>query len=509
MNQGDLFQERRARPPQIRVTLERGLQGKLVVDNFAGGGGASAGIEAALHRPVDIAINHDAAAIAMHKANHPHTKHYQEDIWAVDPREATRGRPVGLAWFSPDCTDFSRAKGAVPVRKDIRALAWVVLRWAKLPEPSKPDIIVLENVEEFKDWGPLIEVEPGKFIPDPTKRGLTFRIWLGKLRAQGYEIEFTSLVAADYGAPTIRRRLFLVARRDRAPIVWPEPTHGEGCSEDWRTAAEVIDWSLPCPSIFLSPKEARHYGVRRPLAEATLNRIAEGIRRYVLETGDPFIVRHGHYSTKTGAGLRPGCGAGTFRGQPLDLPLSTVCATNDKHLVVPHIVQNNGGMVGHDMRRPLGAITSKNQKALAATFLSKFYGTSTGSEMRKPMPTITGQGQHIAEVRAFLTKYYGGGESGAQGIAQDPRDPLHTIRGKACFGVVEVAGHDYQIVDVGMRMLTPGELYAAQGFPPDYVTAPEFKGKPLTKTDQIRLVGNSVSPPAADAVVSSQIRRAA
>ena len=344
-----------SRSPVLR--LVNLLPRELVVDNFAGAGGASNGIEAAIGRPVDIAINHDATALAVHQANHPETLHMQKDVWEVDPRVACGSRPVGLAWFSPACTHFSRAKGTTnPLCAKIRGLAWVVVRWAR---EVRPRVIVVENVEEWATWGPL--GPDGR--PRADKLGRTFRSWCAKLSDLGYSLDFQSLVAADYGTPTLRRRLFLVARRDHAPIVWPAPTHGPGRSP-YHTAAECIRWDIPCPSIFDRD---------RPLAEATLRRIAAGIARYVLRghpfilplthQGDvrvhgldepvrtitgahrgelalcsPFIVRHGHYSTITGAGLEPGCGAGTFRGQSLERPLSTVCATEDKHLVVPIIL---------------------------------------------------------------------------------------------------------------------------------------------------------------------------
>lgn len=510
------------RPPVIRASFES----EIHVDNFAGGGGASTGIEAALGRPVDIAVNHSPEAIAMHRANHPETRHFCENIWEVDPRDACGSRPVGLAWFSPDCTHFSRAKGTAPRRKEIRALAWVVIRWARAVHPR---VIILENVEEFETWGPLDE--DGR--PDAGRAGETFRQWLAALTACGYRVEFRKLVAADYGAPTTRRRLFLVARRDGRPIVWPKPTHGKGRSKPWRPAAEVIDWSLPCPSIFER---------KRPLAEATLRRIAAGIQRYVVNAGDPFVipvrhagdarvhglheplrtvtashrgelalvspflVRHGHYSTRTGAGLREGCGAGTFRGQPLATPLGTVCATNDKHLVCPIITKHYGGVVGHDVRRALGTVTGKDHHALTAAFLTKFYGTSTGADARAPLPTVTGQGNHLAEVRAFLIKYYG--DKGRSARTESLFEPLHTITTGPRFGLVVVHGQAYRIVDIGMRMLQPRELFRAQGFGDDYDIAPEFNGKPLTKTAQTALAGNSVCPPNAQALVAANMRAA-
>jgi DNA (cytosine-5)-methyltransferase 1 len=448
------------------------MNAPLVIDNFAGGGGASTGIEAALGgAPIDIAINHSPAAVAMHRANHPRTKHYCESIWEVDPAKACDGRPVDLAWFSPDCTHFSRAKGTQPLKKEIRGLAWVVIDWARA---VRPNLIFLENVEEFQTWGPLDE-DTGR--PIARESGATFRDWLEQLRALGYAVEWRSLVAADFGAPTTRRRLFLIARRDGQPIVWPESTHGKGRARPHRAAHEIIDWHIPVPSIF---------GRRRPLAEATLQRIAKGIERYVIDPKrvEPFVIRHGHYSTITGAGLREGCGAGTFRGQSLRAPLATICATNDKHLVVPFITKFYKGVVGHGVERPIGTITAWDHHALSTAtfvkggadhseelraFITKFYGTSTGSSLQLPLPTVTAGGD----------------------------------RGGGHLGLVTVHGDHYQVVDIGMRMLQPHELFAGQGFPSDYIIAPELDGKPLTKTAQIKLAGNSVCPDVAEALVAA------
>jgi DNA (cytosine-5)-methyltransferase 1 len=516
-----------SRPPFIRALYA--LPSELVVDNFAGGGGASTGIEEALGRPVDIAINHSPEAIEIHRANHRETKHFCENILEIDPAVACGSRPVGLAWFSPDCVHFSRAKGQQPLRKEIRGLAWVVIRWAKA---VRPRTIVLENVEEFQTWGPLDD--QGR----PLKSGLgqTFREWLSALTDLGYAVEFRSLVAADYGTPTTRRRLFLIARCDGQPIVWPETTHGKHRTHSWRPAAEVIDWSLPVPSIF---------DRKKPLAEATQRRIALGIQRYVLGAarpfivplthhgaapahsiadpvrtvtaahrgelalGEPFVVRHGHYSTVTGAGLRAGCGAGTFRGQSLSKPLATVCGTNDKHLVCPLITKHYGGVVGHEIERPLGTVTGRDHHALSAAFLTKFYGTSVGSRAELPMPTITASGKgggHLAQVRAFMIKYSG---SDRRDSSQQVLAPLQTLTPQAHFGFVMIHGEPYQIVDIGMRMLQPRELFNAQGFPADYVIDPLFSGRPMTKTAQIAAAGNSVCPQVAAAIVSANVRELA
>jgi DNA (cytosine-5)-methyltransferase 1 len=554
------------RPPQIRAAFDI-LPGEIAVDHFAGGGGAGEGVRRAIGRPVNIAINHSEEAVAMYRANHPETRTFCQNIWEVDPVVACGSNKVGVLWASPACTHFSRAKGSAnPLSAKIRSLAWVVTRWAKA---VRPRIIFMENVEEWEDWGPL----DADGRPDPTKLGRTFRQWLGRLRALGYAVEHRLLVAADYGTPTTRKRLFLIARCDGRPIVWPEPTHGRGRRESWKPASSIIDWSLPCPSIF---------DRQRPLAEATLNRIAAGIRRYVIDSPEPFIVgaggpsysgkpvsigrplgtvlpdnhralvspyvlplrhqdtsqrcraldgplptitasnrgelalatpflvRHGHYSTITGAGLEEGCGAGTFRGQPLGSPLATVCATNDKHLVAPIVVKHYGGVVGHRVDRPLGTVTAVDHHSVAAAFLTKMYGTSTGAPVQLPLPTVTANGKgggHLAEVRAFLVRYYSCG--GRASAGQQLGLPLGTVTSRDRFGLVMIHGEPWEIVDIGMRMLAPHELFAAQGFPSDYDIAPEFNGKPLTKTAQIALAGNSVCVDVAEAIVAANTRAAA
>lgn len=455
--------------------------GDLVIDSFAGGGGASTGLEQALGRPVDIAINHSPEAIAMHRANHPSTRHYCENIWQVDPREATGGRPVAVAWFSPDCTHFSRAKGTSKRSDGRRGLAWVVLRWA---HDVRPRVICLENVPEFETWGPL----RSDGTPDPERAGSTFRQWLGRLRALGYDVAWRTLVAADYGTPTTRKRLFLVARRDGQPIVWPEPTHQR---EQWRAAAEVIDWSIPCPSIF---------GRARPLAEATMRRIAEGVRRYVVEAGSPFIVKM--YGTSTVASV--------------DDPLPTVTTGGGRgggHLALaaPTLIQTGyGERPGQtpralDLQQPLGTVVAGGAKhALVAAFLARNFTGVVGRELTQPLPTVTTQDHHSL-VAAFLTKYYGAGESQNQGAGE----PLHTVTTKARFGLVTVHGEQYRIADIGMRMLQPLELFAAQGFPADYQIDADADGRAVSKTTQIALCGNSVCPPVAAALVAAQTRRTA
>ena len=289
--------------------LTANLFDELVIDNFAGGGGASMGIEAAIGRAVDIAVNHNRHSVEMHQLNHPHTRHLCEDVWDVDPVEATAGRPVGLAWFSPDCRHFSRAKGGKPVEKKIRGLAWVVVKWAKR---VRPRVIILENVREFQDWGPLTPDAK----PCPKRKGQTYRRWRTQLENLGYATDCRVLNAADFGAPTHRRRFFLVARCDGRPIQWPEPTHGPGRGRAYRTAAECIDWSIPCPSIFLTKAESKPLGVIRPLAEKTMRRIAMGLKRYVLDNPKPFLVTCNH-------------GGPEFRGQSADEPMRTLTAARD------------------------------------------------------------------------------------------------------------------------------------------------------------------------------------
>ena len=558
----------------------------LIVDNFAGGGGASEGIGRAIGRPVDVAINHDAEAIAMHIANHPATRHYVRSIYAVDPLEATDGRAVLGAWFSPDCKHFSKAKGGKPVEKNIRDLAWIVHHWVKRLGPDRqPRIIWLENVEEFRTWGPLGPDSK----PCPRRKGETFQAWVGQLRKAGYKVEWRELRACDYGAPTSRKRLFVIARCDGLPITWPEPTHGKprspevlsGQRQPWRTAAEIIDWSIPCPSIFER---------KRPLKEATCRRIAAGIMRYVVNNPRPFIVPITHggqsdrvhsvdeplrtvttahrgemavvapvlspfygekrdgeregqeprarsveqpFTTVTAKGSQGAMVAAFLHkyrpnsaGQRVDDPMPTVTANSfikrpggapPLAVVCAHIEQANTGMVGHSPEKPLSTIVGKGctQRVIASS-LVKLRGTSkNGQKVDEPLHTISAGGGkggvHFAEVSAFLVKYYGAHRHG-----QRADQPLDSVTSKARFGLVTVTigGEEYVIVDIGMRMLTPRELASAQGFPPTYILDPlvltkdkrgQLKSKPLTKTAQIRMIGNSVCPQLAEAIVRANL----
>jgi DNA (cytosine-5)-methyltransferase 1 len=683
-------------------TMPLDLGQELIIDNFAGGGGTSTGLEAAFGRPVDIAINHDPEALSLHAINHPHTKHLCESVWDVDPIKVTNNQPVGLVWLSPDCKHFSKAKGGKPVEKKIRGLAWVTLRWAA---KCKPRVIMLENVEEFKTWGPLYQDENGDWKPDPAKRGKTFDSFLRQLRAHGYTVDHRELRASDHATPTIRKRFFLVARRDGLPILWPKATHGAPTSPGvlagkllpHRTAAECIDWSIPCPSIFERKK---------PLADATLRRIAKGIMRYVVDAPNPFIVgqggpiyagkpvsvhqplgtipteshrsivvpsivpvtyqggdrsesinepfrtitgahrgekalasatlvstskaalvsaflnehanatsqrvmpadeplrticaqvKGGHFSMVSAALVGVGGRAGDSRPRGVDeptatitskydtavvsallvdtahsdvsptgvkrwgeghkdieLPLGTISSNGNAALATAFLAKNYTGVVGSDLTNPIGTVTSQDHHSLVTAHITKFRTGSTGSDINEPVPTITAgpkenpagaphalgivtsnmiklrgtsnaaatddplgtisaQGQHHAEVRAFLVKYYG--------TDQDPRleEPLHTITTKHRYGLVTIQGQDYEIVDIGLRMLAPHELYRAQGFPAGYIineipdpkllfvdgqqttewplTLPRI---PLTKSAQVRMCGNSVCPPLSEALI--------
>ena len=431
------------------------------MDNFAGGGGASTGIELATGYSVDIAINHDPEAIRMHKTNHPNTKHYCEDVWQVDPVEACNGHPVGLAWFSPDCKHFSKAKGGKPKDKFIRGLAWVACRWAGL---VRPRVIMLENVEEFKTWGPLNR----RKHPIKSKQGKTFEKFVQQLTDLGYEVQFQELIAADYGAPTMRKRFFLIARCDGKPIVWPEPTHGAADSEQVKNgslkpyvgAYTQIDFSRPCPSIFDTSEEIKEkYGIRavRPLAPKTMARIARGLKKFVLENPEPFIIQCNH--------------GGERRPNDIREPMPTITGKHGYGIVEPYIVQI--GQTG--------------------------FAADRSKDVREPLHTITTSAGHFGEARAFLIKYYG------SGTGQDIKEPLDTVTAQDRFGLVEIDGTEYQIADIGLRMLEPSELYGCQGFPEDYIIDHDYTGKTYPRSEQVRRCGNAVCPPIPAALVKSNL----
>lgn len=581
------------------------INGELVVDNFAGGGGASTGIELATGYSVDIAINHDPEAIKMHKVNHPNTKHYCENVWEVDPVKACKGHPVGLAWFSPDCKHFSKAKGGKPVEKNIRGLAWVVLKWAAL---VRPRVIMLENVEEFQTWGPCIPIrdkdtgrvivsmvgrhdrekneprtrvaDPGEvvpvdrqiFQPDPKRSGQTYKKWRKQLEALGYEIDTKELVAADYGAPTMRKRFFMIARCDGKPIVWPEPTHGPADSEEVKKgllkpyvgAYTQLDFSLPCPSIFDTSEEIKEkYGIRavRPLAQKTMDRIARGLKKFVLDNPEPFIIQCNHsgkrrpndirepmptITGKHGYGivepkLAPYMGTNTTNhpGGNCKDPIHTITTGNQQCLISPTLIQYHsetaqGEVRGQTIKDPIMTVDGSNRYGLVASFLHKYYdGGYTGAgdtvenplptvtswdhnslcavnliqmnnhcdgrDVKEPIPTITAGDGHFGEVRAFLIKYYG------QGTGQDVKEPLDTVTSRDRFGLVTINGTDYQIVDIGLRMLEPKELYGCQGFPDDYIIDHDYTGKTYPRSEQVRRCGNAVCPPIPAALVKANL----
>lgn len=474
------------------------IKGELIVDNFAGGGGASTGIEMATGYSVDIAINHDPEAIRMHKANHPSTKHYCESVWDVDPIQACKGHPVGLAWFSPDCKHFSKAKGGKPKDKAIRGLAWVALRWAGL---VRPRVIILENVEEFKTWGPLNR----SHRPIKNKQGVTFKKFVKQFKELGYDVEFNELVAADYGAPTKRKRFFMIARCDGKPIKWPKHTHGPLNSEEVKAglvkpyvgAYTKLDFSIPCPSIFDTSEEIKEkYGIRavRPLADKTMQRIARGIKKFVIDNQEPFIVPIG-YGERQGQAPRI---------HDIREPLPTIVSSGKHYLCAPALIQYHSETSKDDVRgqmikEPLMTVDGSNRYGLVTSFLSKFYKSGTGQDIREPLHTITTSAGHFGEVRAFLIKYYG------EGTGQDIKAPLDTITSKDRFGLVTIEGVEYQIVDIGLRMLEPKELYGCQGFPDDYIIDHDFEGKTYSRTEQVKRCGNAVPPPFAQAIVKANL----
>lgn len=573
------------------------------MDNFAGGGGASTGIEMATGYSVDIAINHDPEAIRMHKTNHPDTKHYCESVWDIDPIEVCRGHPVALAWFSPDCKHFSRAKGGKPKDKNIRGLAWVTLRWAAL---VRPRVIMLENVEEFKTWGPLNRAHR----PIKAKQRDTYRKFIQQLNDLGYEVQTRELVAADYGAPTMRKRFFLIARRDGKPIIWPEPTHGPKDSEKVKAgllkpyigAYTQIDFSKPCPSIFDSRQDIwEKYGIRaqRPLAEKTMKRIARGLQKFVLENPEPFLIQINHgggddrrlkdlkepmptMTGKNGFGMvQPyitmigQTGFTQDRSKDIREPLTTIVSKNEHCLIEPilspYIMCNNANNVGRDIKDGLPTITTGNRNFLMAPTLIQYhsetasgevrgqkledpimtvdgsnrYGLATafiqkyfdggykgseadlesplptvtavdhnsicaahliqmnnhcyGRDIAEPIPSITAGGGHFGEVRAFLIKYYG------QGTGQDVREPLDTVPTHDRFGLVTIQGIDYAIVDIGLRMLEPKELYGCQGFPDDYIIDHDYAGKSYPRAEQVKRCGNAVCPPITAALTRANL----
>lgn len=528
------------------------MNDEIIVDNFAGGGGASTGIEMAVGRSVDIAINHDQDAIAMHKANHPHTKHYCEDVWQVDPVEACAGRKVGLAWFSPDCTHFSRAKGGKPVDKNIRGLAWVTLRWAYM---VRPRVIMLENVPEIRTWGPLgADGKPIKERAGETFDGFLLALSVGipkehpafaemcetlgispesemaEKLSEGlrYDIQYRILKSCDYGAPTTRTRFYMIARSDGKPIIWPQPTNAPKDSEEaksgklppYRSVAECIDWSIPAKSIFERDK---------PLAENTLRRIARGIKKFVIDNPEPFIIPIG-YGEREGQEPRVNSideplgtvvssskhyvvapsliqynsetASDNVRGQKVTEPLMTVDTSPRYALSVAHIMKNYGGnyaVAGSAADKPLDTVTATDHNALVTAHILTLRNNMDGQEIDEPLTTISCSGAHHAEVQAFLVKYF------SNGAAKSVQEPLDTITTKDRFALVTIHGEEYIITDIKMRMLTPRELFDAQGFPHDYIIDHDCEGKPYSKTNQVARCGNAVTPPVPAALVRANL----
>ncbi|MEZ6852075.1 DNA cytosine methyltransferase [Halodesulfovibrio aestuarii] len=539
----------------------------LIIDLFAGGGGASTGCEMATGRSPDIAINHDMCAVAMHKENHPDTLHYCQNICDVQPTHVVKGRPVELLWASPDCTHFSKAKGGKPRDQKIRDLAWTIVKWA---EQVRPKIICLENVEEFQTWGALDK----NGQPIESEKGATFRAWKRALRRAGYKIEHKELRACDYGAPTIRKRFFLVARCDGQKINWPKATHGEGLLP-YRTAAECIDWNEPACSIFATKPEAitwaKEHGKgipKRPLAEKTMCRVARGVQKFVINDPDPFIVnshtpfiQHVQHSsavngvmaadepmrtitaTPKGGGMalvapviNTYYGAKTkndFRGCKLDGLLGTQTTENRHALVTAFLAKHYGGVTGTSVDKPTGTVTTVDHHAVVSAFLSrqfgqsvgqrsdkatptimpngggktaltlgymqKMRGTNIGSKLETPLHTVSAGGLHHALTIAHMISFYG---SETEPVTLEK--PMRTVVTKDRFGlvVVDVQGEPHVMTDIAMRMLTPRELYRAQGFPETYIID-QAAGKKLSKTQQVKMCGNSVPPPLAASLIKA------
>ncbi len=548
------------------MSAQINLLDEIIVDNFSGGGGASTGIELACGRPVTIAINHDPDAILLHRTNHPYTEHLQASVWDVDPVEVCKGRPVGLAWFSPDCKHFSKAKGAALVDRNIRGLAWIVLRWAAL---VRPRVIMLENVEEFQTWGPVRKGKPVK-----SKAGHTFRKWKQQLSALGYKIEHRELVAADYGAPTTRKRFVLVARCDGKPIVWPEQTHAPIDSKrvkagkllPWRSAAEIIDWTVPGYSIFATRQEIwERYGVRavRPLADNTMRRVIRGVDKFTIRSGRPFIVECNHggdghtrgvavpVNTVTGkytGGLcEPIVAPFTFsntggsvgdsasgpvhtirtaggqilsaanliqyhteqteavRASGVGKPIQTVDASNRYGLACANLVEYYTGGRPLNIRDPLHTVTAHDREALTAAHIVEFKGQDIGQSADKPLRTITASAGEFADCRAVLVK----AEGGDLGHWPEIRALLNRYCGYQLEDdeviLLVIRGIAYYIADITLRMLIPRELYNAMGFPRDYIIRRDYLGNAYGKTKQVARCGNAVCPPLAEAMVRANL----
>lgn len=508
------------------IFAQETMTGEIIVDNFAGGGGASTGIEIATGMAVAIAINHDPAAILMHKTNHPYTEHLQASVWDVDPKAVCRGRPVGLAWFSPDCKHFSKAKGAALVDRKIRGLAWITLRWAAT---VRPRVIILENVEEFQTWGPVRKGKPVKKLA-----GTTFRKFISQLEALGYTVEFRELVAADFGAPTSRKRFYMIARCDGKPIVWPKPTHSKTGADGlpkWRAASEIIDWSLPCPSVFASKAEImERYGLKavRPLAKNTMRRIIRGVDKFTIRSGKPFIVECNHsggghiapvgdaYKTitakHTGGIVAPSLiqyhteQTESVRASGLGTPINTVDASNRYGLTCANLVEYYTGGRPLDVREPMHTVTSHDREAVVVAHVVKFKGDNLGHGADEPMQTVTTSAGEFAACEAYLAKMHGGDELGYWPLIRDLLNEFcgYTLAEDEVL-LLEIGKKLYYIADIGLRMLSPRELYNSMGFPPDYIIDRDYLGHEYGRSKQVARCGNAVCPPVASALVRANL----
>lgn len=517
------------------------MKNDLIIDCFAGGGGASVGIEMALGRSVDIAINHDPSAILMHKTNHPHTLHLTEDIFKVDLQKYVHGRNVALMWASPDCTSHSKAKGGKPRNSGLRILPWAVYKHAKA---ILPDVIIMENVEEIQQWGPLDE----RGYPIKERKGEEYQRFIGKMRCLGYAFDCRELVAADYGAPTTRKRWYAIFRRDGKPIIWPEPTHnknGSGGLEKWVPVNTVLDFTDLGKSIF---------GRKKPLAENTMKRIAKGLKKFVFEDPEPFIVQVNHsgdhfrgqsihepmptITQKHGFGtvtpiLTPiidKAYGGNYSGggSEINKPLHTITTIDHNRLVTPYIIQyhketSNREVRGQTAKEPVRTIDTSNRYGAVMAFLTKFYKSGTGQSMLEPIHTITtspghfgqvsiltikleellaaGVSKEVAEkcthVSEFILEYYG------SGTGQKADSPLHTIVTKDRFALITVLADEYVILDIFLRMLTAEELKLAQGFPKDYIIDRDYKWNTYPVSERVKRIGNSVVPIMAEKLVEA------
>lgn len=513
----------------------------LIIDCFAGGGGASVGIEMALGRPVDIAINHDPQAIRMHQTNHPQTLHLTEDIFKVDLKKYVGGRHVALLWASPDCTSHSKAKGGQPRKKGLRILPWAVYKHAK---KILPDVIIMENVEEIQQWGPLDK--NGRPIPE--RKGEEYQKFISAMKSLGYDFDSRELVAADYGAPTTRKRWYAIFRRDGRPIVWPEPTHNKTGTDDkkkWVSVSSVLDFSDFGKSIF---------GRKKPLAENTLRRTARGLEKFVFNNPEPFIIQvnhggdnfrgqsiHGPMPTitqKHGFGVISPIAVpfidktygGNYQGAGSNVknPLPTITTVDHNRLITPFLIQYHSettrkGVRGQQVSDPIQTIDTSNRYGLVIAFLEKFYKSGIGQNILEPIHTITTSPGHFGQVSVlavdwkqlmaagvdeetaqkatwvseFIMEYYG------SGIGQSPNDPMHTIVTKDRFALITVLGSEYVILDIFLRMLTPEELKLAQGFPRDYIIDRDYNWQKYPVCEQVKRIGNSVVPIMAEALVKA------